>query len=60
MAELASFDGLTCQDEAVEKVVEFMGLYSISMEDFDTIMELLKYKVLTLISHLFVVEVFLS
>ncbi|PIN00825.1 hypothetical protein CDL12_26672 [Handroanthus impetiginosus] len=32
------------KDEAVEKVVEFMDLYSISMEDFDTIMELSKFK----------------
>ncbi|KAK6163660.1 hypothetical protein DH2020_000524 [Rehmannia glutinosa] len=32
------------KDEAVEKVVEFMDLYSISMEDFDTIMEMSKFK----------------
>ncbi|XP_057808112.1 LOW QUALITY PROTEIN: replication factor C subunit 1 [Salvia miltiorrhiza] len=32
------------KDEAVEKVVEFMELYSISMEDFDTIVELSKFK----------------
>ncbi|CAJ2654799.1 unnamed protein product [Trifolium pratense] len=30
--------------EAVEKVVEFMNTYSISMEDFDTIVELSKFK----------------
>ncbi|GER53079.1 replication factor C subunit 1 [Striga asiatica] len=32
------------KDEAVEKVVEFMDLYSISMEDFDTIVEMSKFK----------------
>ncbi|KAL3616030.1 replication factor C subunit 1 [Castilleja foliolosa] len=32
------------KDEAVEKVVEFMDLYSISMEDFDTIVEISKFK----------------
>ncbi|KAI3450784.1 hypothetical protein Pfo_007449 [Paulownia fortunei] len=32
------------KDEAVERVVEFMDLYSISMEDFDTIMEMSKFK----------------
>lgn len=32
------------KDEAVEKVIEFMELYSISMEDFDTIVELSKFK----------------
>lgn len=37
--------GTTSQDEAVEKVIEFMELYSISMEDFDTIVELSKFKV---------------
>ena len=33
------------QDDAVQKVVEFMDLYSISQEDFDTIVELSKLKV---------------
>jgi len=33
------------QAEAVEKVVEFMNTYSISQEDFDTIVELSKFKV---------------
>ncbi|KAL2536029.1 Replication factor C subunit 1 [Forsythia ovata] len=32
------------KDEAVEKVVKFMDLYSISMEDFDTIVEISKFK----------------
>ncbi|XP_051134317.1 replication factor C subunit 1 isoform X2 [Andrographis paniculata] len=32
------------KDEAVEKVVEFMDLYSISMEDFDTMMDISKFK----------------
>ncbi|CAA2992856.1 replication factor C subunit 1 [Olea europaea subsp. europaea] len=32
------------KDEAVEKVVEFMDFYSISMEDFDTIVEISKFK----------------
>ncbi|KAL6511078.1 replication factor C subunit 1 [Orobanche gracilis] len=32
------------KDEAVEKVVEFMDLYSISMDDFDTIVEMSKFK----------------
>ncbi|KAL1557545.1 replication factor C subunit 1 [Salvia divinorum] len=32
------------KDEAVERVVEFMELYSVSMEDFDTIVELSKFK----------------
>ncbi|XP_059665886.1 replication factor C subunit 1 isoform X2 [Cornus florida] len=31
------------KDEAVEKVVEFMDSYSISQEDFDTILELSKF-----------------
>lgn len=33
------------QDEAVAQVVEFMSTYSISQEDFETIMELSKFKV---------------
>ena len=33
------------QDEAVEKVVEFMDFYSISQEDFDTVVEISKFKV---------------
>ena len=33
------------QDEAVQKVVEFMNIYSISQEDFDTIVELSKFQV---------------
>ncbi|KAK4482759.1 hypothetical protein RD792_009927 [Penstemon davidsonii] len=32
------------KDEAVEQVVEFMDLYSISMEDFDIIVEMSKFK----------------
>ncbi|KAL6506508.1 replication factor C subunit 1 [Orobanche gracilis] len=32
------------KDEAAEKVVEFMDLYSISMDDFDTIVEMSKFK----------------
>ncbi|XP_011088993.1 replication factor C subunit 1 [Sesamum indicum] len=32
------------KDEAVERVVEFMDLYSISMEDFDTMVEMSKFK----------------
>nr|BAJ33988.1 unnamed protein product [Eutrema halophilum] len=32
------------KDEAVSEVVEFMNSYSISQEDFDTIMELAKFK----------------
>jgi len=32
------------KDEAVEKVVEFMDLYSISQEDFDSIVEMSKFK----------------
>lgn len=32
------------KDEAVQKVVEFMDLYSISQEDFDTIVELSKFQ----------------
>ncbi|KAI9107657.1 hypothetical protein K1719_021320 [Acacia pycnantha] len=32
------------KDEAVQKVVEFMNTYSISQEDFDTIVELSKFK----------------
>lgn len=39
------FAGNNYQDEAVEKVVEFMDSYSISQEDFDTTMELSKFKV---------------
>lgn len=53
------FYGLTCQDEAVEEVIEFMELYSISMEDFDTIVELSKFKVnnkLLLLCHLIYVH----
>lgn len=34
------------QDEAVREVVDFMNTYSISQEDFDTAVELSKYKVL--------------
>jgi len=33
------------QAEAVQQVVEFMNTYSISQEDFDTIVELSKFKV---------------
>ena len=33
------------QDEAVQEVVEFMNTYSISQDDFDTIVELSKYQV---------------
>lgn len=36
------------QDEAVSEVVEFMNSYSISQEDYDTIMELAKFKVYTI------------
>ncbi|XP_057955237.1 replication factor C subunit 1 isoform X2 [Malania oleifera] len=32
------------KDEAVQKVVEFMDLYSISQEDFDTMVELSKFQ----------------
>jgi len=32
------------QDEAVQKVVEFMDTYSLSQEDFDTIVEISKFK----------------
>ncbi|KAF7805771.1 replication factor C subunit 1 [Senna tora] len=32
------------KDEAVKKVIEFMNTYSISQEDFDTIVELSKFK----------------
>ncbi|XP_057459599.1 replication factor C subunit 1-like isoform X2 [Actinidia eriantha] len=32
------------KDEAVEKVVEFMDFYSISQEDFDTVVEISKFK----------------
>lgn len=32
------------KEEAVEKVLEFMDFYSISQEDFDTIVEMSKYK----------------
>ncbi|XP_054813026.1 replication factor C subunit 1 isoform X2 [Prosopis cineraria] len=32
------------KDEAVQKVVEFMNMYSVSQEDFDTIVELSKFK----------------
>ncbi|KAM3692502.1 hypothetical protein ACJW30_08G093700 [Castanea mollissima] len=32
------------KDEAVQKVVEFMNIYSISQEDFDTIVELSKFQ----------------
>ncbi|CAM8899507.1 unnamed protein product [Rhodiola kirilowii] len=32
------------KDEAVEKVVSFLSCYSISMEDYDTIVELSKYQ----------------
>ncbi|KAL6341808.1 hypothetical protein AAG906_038052 [Vitis piasezkii] len=32
------------KDDAVQKVVEFMDLYSISQEDFDTIVELSKFQ----------------
>lgn len=39
------FAGNNYQDEAVEKVVEFMDSYSISQEDFDTTVELSKFKV---------------
>lgn len=37
------------QDEAVSEVVEFMNSYSLSQEDFDTIMELAKFKVYTIL-----------
>lgn len=33
------------QDEAVKQVVEFMNAYSISQEDFDTVVELSKFQV---------------
>lgn len=33
------------QDEAVQKVVEFMDTYSLSQEDLDTIVEVSKFKV---------------
>lgn len=33
------------QDEAVREVVDFMNTYSISQDDFDTIVELSKFKV---------------
>ena len=33
------------QDEAVREVVNFMNTYSISQDDFDTIVELSKFKV---------------
>lgn len=39
------FSGNNDQDEAVEKVVEFMDTYSISQEDFDTIVEISKFRV---------------
>jgi len=32
------------KDEAVQKVVEFMDTYSLSQEDFDTIVEISKFK----------------
>ncbi|KAG2674239.1 hypothetical protein I3760_13G125000 [Carya illinoinensis] len=32
------------KDEAVQKVVEFMNIYSITQEDFDTIVELSKFR----------------
>ncbi|KAH9699364.1 Replication factor C subunit 1 [Citrus sinensis] len=35
---------LTVTDEAVKKVVEFMNAYSISQEDFDSIVELSKFQ----------------
>lgn len=43
------------QDEAVRKVVDFMNIYSISQEDFDTIVELSKFQVLfcALLQHEF-------
>lgn len=37
--------GTDHQDEAVREVVDFMNTYSISQEDFDTIVELSKFKV---------------
>ena len=39
------------QDEAVEKVVEFMNVYSISQEDMDTIVELSKFQVALFCIH---------
>ncbi|CAK9184653.1 unnamed protein product [Ilex paraguariensis] len=36
--------GSNHQDEAVEKVLEFMDSYTISQEDFDTIMEISKFR----------------
>lgn len=33
------------QDAAVQKVVDFMNAYSLSQEDFDTVVELSKFKV---------------
>jgi replication factor C subunit 1 len=33
------------QDEAVQKVVEFMDTYCLTKEDFDTLVELSKFKV---------------
>ncbi|KAJ6963932.1 replication factor C subunit 1 [Populus alba x Populus x berolinensis] len=39
------------KDEAVEKVVEFMNVYSISQEDMDTIVELSKFQVALFCIH---------
>lgn len=36
------------QDEAVEKVVEFMDAYSINQEDFDAVVEMSKFQVFLL------------
>lgn len=33
------------QEEAVKEVVEFMNAYSITQEDFDTVVELSKFQV---------------
>lgn len=40
-------ENIFTQDEAVTNVVDFMNSYSISQEDYDTIMELAKFKVYT-------------
>lgn len=35
------------QDEAVQEVVEFMNTYSISQDDYDTVVELSKFQVIS-------------
>ncbi|KAL3518672.1 hypothetical protein ACH5RR_021261 [Cinchona calisaya] len=44
LKQLAGPLRLLPKDEAVEKVVEFMDTYSINQEDFDTIVEMSKFK----------------